>query len=188
MQREDNPLVVEVPPELFSPAETAFFDGTYDLGTLVSGPDEYTAEAPLAYHAQISNVGGALLVTGSVAGTVVGACARCLEEVRFDVAGELEGYFIIEGEGEAPSDMDEDEFDFLDASKTIDLEPIVRAAVIVELPLQPLCRDDCKGMCPQCGANLNEETCDCAARAEQQREEDELANNPFAALQNLKFD
>jgi uncharacterized protein len=44
----------------------------------------------------------------------------------------------------------------------IDLEPMVRDALLLELPLAPLCRDDCAGLCPTCGANRNDEPCDCA--------------------------
>lgn len=180
-------LVVEVPPELFSPAECAMFEGVYDLGAFECGPDEYTPQAPLAWNAQITNVGGALLVSGSVNGVLNGTCSRCLEDMQVQVEGELEGYFIIEGEGEAPADMDEDEFDVLPEDKKIDLAPIIQAAVIMELPLQPLCDEECKGMCVQCGANLNEGPCSCAETSD---EEDEFAaaNNPFAALKGLKFD
>lgn len=180
-------LIVEVSPELFSPAECAMYEGVYDPGSFACGPDEYTPEAPLAFNAQITNVGGALLVSGSVAGVLNGTCSRCLEDMQVRVEGELEGYFVIEGEGEAPSDMDEDEFDMLPEDKKIDLAPILQAAVIVELPLQPLCSEECKGMCAQCGANLNEGPCSCEKSSD---EEDEfaLANNPFAALKGLKFD
>ena len=46
---------------------------------------------------------------------------------------------------------------------TIDLAPLVRDAVVLELPMAPLCRDDCAGLCPQCGANRNEGDCGCVA-------------------------
>jgi uncharacterized protein len=43
----------------------------------------------------------------------------------------------------------------------LDLEPLVHDACILELPLAPLCREDCKGLCPECGVNRNSETCSC---------------------------
>ena len=46
----------------------------------------------------------------------------------------------------------------------LDLEPLARDAVLLELPLAPLCSEDCRGLCPQCGANWNTEPCDCTAR------------------------
>ena len=83
----------------------------------------------------MSNVGGALLVTGSITGVVATECSRCLDEVEYDVNGELEAYLIIPGESEAPEDMDEDEFDYLPESNQLDFEPILRAAVLVDLPM-----------------------------------------------------
>jgi uncharacterized protein len=46
---------------------------------------------------------------------------------------------------------------------TIDLGPLVRDAIVLELPMAPLCREDCRGLCPQCGADRNEGDCSCAA-------------------------
>ncbi|HWS47003.1 MAG TPA: DUF177 domain-containing protein, partial [Acidimicrobiia bacterium] len=45
----------------------------------------------------------------------------------------------------------------------VDLEPLVRDALVLELPAVPLCRDDCRGLCPSCGIDRNAATCDCAA-------------------------
>ena len=58
-------------------------------------------------------------------------------------------------------DADEDAYPLVDDE--LDLEPLVRDAVLLELPLAPLCREDCAGLCPQCGANRNEGACGCAA-------------------------
>ena len=180
-------LVIEIPAELFAPAESFSYAGELAISSFEFGPDEYRAARPLSWNASITNVGGALLVSGTVKGQVTTACARCLEDATFDVEGEIEGYFLIEGEGEAPDDMEEDEFDVLPEDNKLDLEPLILAAVYVELPLSPLCREDCKGICPTCGANLNEGPCDCVPDASD--EDDGInPNNPFAALKGLKLD
>lgn len=180
-------LVIEIPAELFAPAESFSYAGELAISSFEFGPDEYRAARPLSWNASITNVGGALLVSGTVKGQVTTACARCLEDATFDVEGEIEGYFLIEGEGEAPDDMEEDEFDVLPEDNKLDLEPLILAAVYVELPLIPLCREDCKGICPTCGANLNEGPCDCVPDASD--EDDGInPNNPFAALKGLKLD
>ena len=57
------------------------------------------------------------------------------------------------------------------------------AAILVDVPLVPLCADDCKGICPQCGKNLNEGACACVAENEAVGK-----NNPFAALKGISFD
>ena len=180
-------LVIEIPAELFAPAESSSYAGELAISSFEFGPDEYRAARPLSWNASITNVGGALLVSGTVKGQVTTACARCLEDAAFDVEGEIEGYFLIEGEGEAPDDMEEDEFDVLPEDNKLDLEPLILAAVYVELPLIPLCREDCKGICPTCGANLNEGPCDCVPDASD--EDDGInPNNPFPALKGLKQD
>ena len=58
----------------------------------------------------------------------------------------------------------------------------------METPYVVLCKEDCLGLCPVCGANLNEEDCGHAAQLEQQREDERLASSPFAALRDLKLD
>jgi uncharacterized protein len=63
------------------------------------------------------------------------------------------------------------------AGDTLDLAPMARDAVLLELPLAPLCREDCVGLCPTCGADRNEQPCDC----------DQLLANPaWAALDSLR--
>ena len=57
--------------------------------------------------------------------------------------------------------------------------PLIQAAIVLDVPIIPLCTDDCKGLCTTCGANLNEGPCGC------QHENDVNPNSPFAALQGL---
>ncbi len=140
-------LVIEVPAELFSPAESIVREGVFDPASFSCGPDEFAACAPFSYSVVLSNVGGAILVTGTVTGEARTSCARCLDDMTVSISGEVEGYFIIEGEGQAPEDMDEDEFDVLPESHEIDLETLLMAAILVDLPLVPLCDEDCKGIC-----------------------------------------
>ncbi|MDO4590444.1 MAG: DUF177 domain-containing protein [Slackia sp.] len=176
-------LVLTVPSHLFSPAETAVFSGSYEPELFSCGPDEYRTVGALPYCVTLTNVGGAILVSGSVTGRLVTSCSRCLADMEVELNGEVEGYFIIEGEGEAPDDMDEDEFDVLPESHEIDLESLLMAAILVDMPLMPLCKDDCKGICSQCGSDLNEGPCGCVS------DEVQLGkNNPFAALKDLTFE
>lgn len=177
-----NNLTLTVPVELLMPAAFQSFEGTYDLDVFKAGPDLYEIKEPLTWQADLTNTGDAILVTGAVEGTVTTACARCLEPVTFPIVGEIEGYYLLTNEDDAPEDMDDDEFDVLPEDKKIDLASLIQAALLVEVPLIPLCDDACKGLCPTCGANLNSDPCDCT-----QDEEDD-SENPFAVLKNLKFD
>lgn len=181
-------LVFDVPAELFAPAESSTFEGTYDMGEFDFGPDNYKTIEPLRWNALVTNVGGALLVSGSITGTVSTECSRCLDSVEYDVEGELEGYLIIPGESEEPEGMDEDEFDYLPENNQLDFEPILKAAVLVDLPYVPLCSDDCKGLCAQCGANLNDGACDCKPIEDDVVRTDSGKPSQFAALKNFKFE
>ena len=176
---------IHVPSELFACAESSSFDGTYDIGEFCVGPDTYRFKDPLEWEVLVTNTSGALLVMGSVRGEATTECARCLDELPIVIDGEVEGYFIIDGEGEPEEEMDEDEFDHLNDDGTIDLVPLLQAAVIVDLPLLPLCREDCAGICQDCGMNLNEGSCECARKREALDEQDRAAANPFAVLSQL---
>ena len=70
-----------------------------------------------------------------------------------DDAGEKAGSFDLKS-------ADEEVFD----GRTIDLDPIVREQVLLALPMNVLCKDDCAGLCPQCGQNLNDTRCDCGTK------------------------
>lgn len=175
---------IHIPNELFAPAESSHFEGTIDLPLLKAGPDIYTFSVPLEWQIDITNTGDALLVAGTVEGDAKTTCARCLEDVELPVTGEIEGYFLLGGQdAAAPEDMEEDEFDFLPEDNAIDLTELIVAALLVEVPLVPLCDDNCKGLCATCGANLNEGPCGCAAP--EPDPDFELAKNPFAALKDL---
>lgn len=180
------PLYIEIPNELFAPAESSHFEGTYELPVLKAGPDLYSFAEPLSWQLDVANTGDAFLVTGTVEGTAATSCCRCLEAVDTPFFGEIEGYFLIGEEASSPEGMDEDEFDVLPADNKIDLAALITAALLLEAPLVPLCDDDCKGICLNCGANLNEGECSCAPDSEDEDEAGEA--NPFAALKSLKLD
>jgi len=89
----------------------------------------------------------------------VGVCRRCAEPVEGELTIHVQERFA-----DAPlsGPSDEDLYPIA-PDDTIDLGPMARDAIVLELPMAPLCRDDCKGLCPQCGANRNEGDCGCVA-------------------------
>lgn len=184
-------LRIVMPPEMFAPAAYRHLEGEARIPVVKAGPDLYDFAEPLTWQADVTNTGGALLVTGEVRGEARTSCARCLKEISFPVAGEIEGYFLTEPEGEAPEDMDDDEFDILPDDRAIDFEPLIVAALLLDFPLIPLCDEDCKGLCPSCGADLNEGPCGCDNPSEVKDASDPDAalarENPFAVLKNFDF-
>lgn len=125
-----------------------------------------------------------LLVQGQVEAQVLVECSRCLDEFWTLVEGKLEEQFqpIMDVETGRPvrreTDEDDDTAFEISANHEMDLTEPVRQSLIVALPLKPLCRDDCKGLCSQCGANLNEGVCDC---------ETETVDNRWEALRQLQL-
>ena len=126
-----------------------------------------------------------LLVQGDVSADVHLECSRCLEQFSLPVTGSLEEKYLpaVDVESGRPikrdaTEEDDDAFQ-VDANHLMDLTEPVRQALLVSLPIKPLCREDCAGLCPQCGANLNEGPCDCPR---------ESTDNRWAALQELRIE
>ena len=113
-----------------------------------------------------------------------GECDRCLEPASFDIAGEIEEFYLF-NEPEDPEAY-EDGYELLGEDRIVDLGEPINDAVVMDTPFVVLCKPDCRGLCPTCGINLNVEQCDCAAKAE--AEWAAATENPFAALKNLKLD
>nr|CEL15422.1 COG1399 protein, clustered with ribosomal protein L32p [Kibdelosporangium sp. MJ126-NF4]CTQ92175.1 COG1399 protein, clustered with ribosomal protein L32p [Kibdelosporangium sp. MJ126-NF4] len=90
-----------------------------------------------------------VLVSGTASAPVEGECARCLDPLSSEVEVELTELFAYPNSATEET-TDEDEIPRL-VDDRIDLEPVVRDAVVLTLPLVPLCRPDCAGLCPGCG-------------------------------------
>jgi uncharacterized protein len=120
---------------------------------LKAGLVEVPSGAEVTLDLRFEAVSEGVLVTGSAVVPVAGECARCLDpltsatEVSFQ---ELYRYLPDPG-----TDESDDEERFLDGDR-LDLAPAFRDAVVLALPLSPLCRDDCPGLCPECGVRLAE--------------------------------
>lgn len=107
---------------------------------------------PLELDLRLESVVEGVLVSGTVSGTASGECVRCLDPVTVPVVVDLQELFAHAGH-EVEEDDDTEPLPEMDGDLA-DLEPVVRDAVVLALPLQPLCQDDCPGLCPQCGARL----------------------------------
>lgn len=95
-----------------------------------------------------------VLVTGTAAADLEGECVRCLEPISDEVVVDLQELYLYDG----PEPGDDEEEDVRRTEDDlIDLEPALRDAVVLALPFQPLCEDDCPGLCTECGARLADE-------------------------------
>ena len=91
-----------------------------------------------------------VLVTGTAHAGLEGECVRCLEPITDELEGQFQELFVYDDHATSEED---DEVSKLE-DDLLDLEPLLRDAVVLALPFQPLCQDDCPGLCPECGARL----------------------------------
>ncbi|MFT3714879.1 MAG: DUF177 domain-containing protein [Gordonia sp. (in: high G+C Gram-positive bacteria)] len=101
---------------------------------------------------RLESVSEGVLVSGTVSGDTQGQCSRCLEPLTGTVSVYLTELFAYP-DSETDQTSDEDDVERIENEK-IDLEQTVIDAVATELPLSPLCREDCPGLCPECGTRL----------------------------------
>lgn len=167
--------------------DTLPFAGHVDERSYVLGEHEFALPGGLDFDLALTNAGEGILATGIVRAHVMGTCDRCLGPAEFDLAAEVDEYFLFEAPsqtqslGEGEDDVD---FSLVGDDHTIDLADALVSAVLAETPFVVLCREDCKGLCPVCGEDLNERDCGHAAQIMEAR----LASNPFAALRDLELD
>lgn len=169
MTRE-GPVVLRVADLLRRPGEhrdehlEAVLDGLEVLGSKV--PEG----APVTLDVRVESVNEGVVVKGTITAPWAGECRRCLRPIASALSTDVLEVFEEEPvEGET-SKLEIDR---------IDLEPLAREAVLLELPMAPLCRDDCAGLCPDCGTDRNASDCGHAVEATDDR---------WAALGELRFD
>jgi uncharacterized protein len=108
---------------------------------------------PVTVDAEIESVVEGLLVTGKVTATAVVACVRCLRDLDFDLEVEVRELFALQLRD------DEDEGYAVLPDDRLPLDTMARDAVVLGFPAFPLCRPDCAGLCPACGADRNSADC-----------------------------
>ena len=114
-----------------------------------------TEAAPVRVDLLLESVVEGILASGTVEGGWVVTCARCLKPFDAEFRVGVRELFVP---GAVPDD--DDAYPVEDGS--VDLEPLVRDTVIPAMPFAPLCRDDCRGLCPRCGGDRNLGECTCA--------------------------
>ena len=123
-----------------------------DLGLDVIGVPE---GADLELRIKLEAVMEGVLVSGTARAPLAGECVRCLEPLDDSIEVDFAELFVAPGRaGETAGQEDGDEETRWLQDDMVELEPVVRDAVVLALPLQPVCEDDCPGLCSQCGARL----------------------------------
>ncbi len=103
---------------------------------------------PIQFDLRLESVVEGVLVTGTARGRLVGECARCLVDIEDEFLADVQELYVYPESEAEPDEASRMEGDL------IDLEPVLRDQVVLALPFQPLCTDDCPGLCPECGVRL----------------------------------
>ena len=127
----------------------------------------------------VTKTSGTIFIKGSLFATFCIACSRCLEDVILSAGGDF-AYTMepmtTDTREEVELEAEELEISYYQGD-FIDLAPIVYEQIILQIPIKPLCSEDCKGLCPHCGTNLNVASCDCSL---------EVIDDRLAVLKNFK--
>jgi len=126
-----------------------------------AGFQDFTLAGPAQFSGTVTNRGGGLfLVEGKYTAQVRLACSRCLAVFELPVGGEIKAVY-----GPLADDDGEGELTYRELSgDQIALGGLILDEISFSLPMQPLCHEGCRGLCPICGVNLNREDCDCAGK------------------------
>lgn len=150
------------------PPDAPFWEGT-----------GLTFDSPLRVRLLVEEQGVDVVAAGVVEGMTSMACRRCLEPVVVKLDHPVRLWFrdgITELEAEAEEDH---VYALPPRARELDLSNALREHVILGMPEYVMCKEDCRGLCPHCGTDLNRETCDCA---------EEPVDDRWAALRRVKLD
>ncbi len=132
-------------------------------GSLVTGIVGVAEDATIELDYRLEAVMEGVLVTGTARTRFEGECSRCLDPVSSSVEAEFQELYRYPddtdhgaGGSEADAESGDEDEDYYLEGDLLDLEQVIRDAVVLALPLTPLCRADCPGLCVECGAKLAE--------------------------------
>src|SRR5574337_1410111 len=122
--------------------------------------------APVQASLHLEREGNGVLASGVFSTTAVVPCSRCSEPMSAPISDSLTVLYTVASEAFGAEEVElsaaEMDIDVMRDDR-LDLTELLRENVLLSLPLQPLCRADCRGLCPHCGVNLNERSCQCRA-------------------------
>ncbi len=146
-----------------------------DLGEGVRSVEGVTGQVTF------SNTGQNIVARGSFSTAVEVQCGRCLRAFCVEINEPIEEELLLRSRpaelgDEADEELPEEERDPLFVDNMFDLDELLRQSIVIAIPIKQICSEDCKGLCPSCGADLNKGQCDCPP---------EEAGGAFAALASL---
>ena len=142
------------------------FERTFQPSVFDPQDDDYRVATPVELSLDVEKAGlGLFLITGRAVTRLQLECGRCLEEIEVPVAARFELRYVPEEQGAASAPEHEIKDDDLTTAfyreDTLDVIEMLREQFLLALPMKPLCAESCRGLCPECGANLNRTECGC---------------------------
>ena len=130
------------------------FSGEVSLGKVEYMGSTLDFKEPLSVSGKVLNIGGTIEISAEITGRFTTECSRCGVEVTEDFSADL--FESVENDF---SDVDAECISV--QGNVIDISGSIDACIFGNIPMQTLCREDCRGLCPECGINLNEKECNC---------------------------
>lgn len=168
--------LIDVADILDHSAESVTYHGDIPLDPIDLGAERFVPLTPVHLDTVLTFAGSGIVASGTISVDMQATCSRCLREFVLPVRAPLEGFYVVPG---AEHDFPEDQEIELIRDRSVDLNPALHAALVLELPFAPLHDPACAGICPACGVDRNESACSC---------ERGVSDSPFAALQQLLDD
>ena len=168
-------LNVDALEEAQEPFEADLSREAIDEVLLADPPTEFHAGGAAHIQGKATKFGRKVLIQAKFTVPLEGICKRCTKPLQLDEKVDFTREYVPEPTGDlAPEDGSDEE---VYEGKEIDLQPGLREQILLSIPPSPLCREDCKGLCPSCGKDLNEGDCGC----------DRTVRDPrWAALKGLR--
>ena len=183
-------VIVRLDDRLANAGDTLPFAGHLNMSSYELSDRVLQLPNGIDYDLMLTNAGEGILATGIVRAEVVSSCDRCLDDARLEIAGEVDEYYLFHEPDSGVMEDDEEEgpdFALVGPNSTIDLSDALVSAFVMEVPFVILCKNDCKGLCPVCGENLNHVDCGHGAQIERESEQRRMDASPFAVLKDLNL-
>ncbi len=143
--------------DLFAGGSDIAFDYTFDLKEYEAAPGEHPFKEPVRVHGSVQNRADVVALRAQADFSYFTHCDRCLRDIVEHMAVSFENVLARESSGttEELGDI------ILCPNESLDLDELAATNIILDLPMKHLCREDCLGLCPKCGQNLNDGGCAC---------------------------
>ena len=129
------------------------------LTAAAHGYTDFSLAGPVAFTGDVTNNGDGLFSVSGVYETKLQlTCSRCLSSYELPFTGEIKALYGASPQEDADGELAVHSF----SGDNIELDGLLLSEISFALPMQPLCREDCRGLCPECGVNLNHDACSCA--------------------------